>query len=64
MLQTNRHTDYNYDTLPASKGCFEKFPLKHIIYNLNSLSLDLKTTADPVEFEILLKRYYIFKYEF
>ena len=63
-LTHNRHTDYNYDTLPATKRCLEKFPLKQIIFNWNSLSLDLKATADPVDFEILLKRYYLSKYEF
>ena len=57
----NRHTDYNYDTLPATKKYLEKFPLKQIIFNL---SLELKATADPLEFEILLKRYYLSKYKF
>ena len=60
----NRHTDYNYDTFPATKKYLEKFPLKQIIFNWNSLSLELKATADPLEFEILLKRYYLSKYKF
>ena len=63
-LTQNRHTDYNYDTLPATKRYLEKFPLKQIIFNWNSLSLELKATADPLEFEILLKRYYLSKYKF
>ena len=63
-LTHNRHTDYNYDTLPASKRCLEKFPLKQIIFNWNSLNLDLKATAEPLEFEAMLKRYYLSKYEF
>ena len=61
-LIQNRHNDYNYDTLPAVRKCLEKFPLKQIIFNWNSLSLELKATADALEFESMLKRYYLSKY--
>ena len=57
----NRHNDYNYDTQPAIKKYLEKFPLKQIIFNWNSLSLDLKATADPNEFETMLKQFYLSK---
>ena len=60
----NRHNDYNYDTLPATKKYLENFPLKQIIFNWNSLSLDLKATADPVEFERMLKSNYLSKYKY
>ena len=35
-LAQNRHTDYNYDTLPTAKKCLEKFPLKQIMFYWNS----------------------------
>ena len=38
--------------------------MKQIIFNWNSLNLDLKATAEPLEFEAMLKRYYLSKYEF
>ena len=60
----NRHNDYNYDTLPATKKYLENFPLKQIIFNWNALSLDLKATADPFEFETMLKTYYLSKYKY
>ena len=59
----NRHNDYNYDTQPAIKKYLEKFPLKQIIFNWNSLSLELKATADPIEFETMLKQSYLSKYK-
>ena len=59
----NRHSDYNYDTVPATKKYLEKFPLKQIIFNWNSLNLELKATADPLEFETMLKSYYFSKYK-
>ena len=59
----NRHSDYNYDTVPATKKYLEKFPLKQIIFNWNSLNLELKATADPLEFETMLKSYYLSKYK-
>ena len=60
----NRHNDYNYDTQPAIKKYLEKFPLKQIIFNWNSLSLELKATADPIEFETMLKQFYLSKYKY
>lgn len=59
----NRHSDYNYDTVPAIKKYLEKFPLKQIIFNWNSLILELKATADALEFETMLKQYYLAKYK-
>ena len=59
----NRHNDYNYDTQPAIKKYLEKFPLKQIIFNWNSLSLELKATANPIEFETMLKQFYLSKYK-
>ena len=60
----NRHNDYNYETLPATKKYLENFPLKQIIFNWNALSLDLKATADPLEFQTLLKRSLFSKYNY
>ena len=60
----NRHNDYNYDTQPAIKKYLEKFPLKQIIFNWNSLSLELKATADPIEFETMLKQFYLSRYKY
>ena len=57
----NRHSDYNYDTVPAIKKYLEKFPLKQIIFNWNSLILELKATADALEFETMLRQYYLSK---
>ena len=59
----NRHTDYNYDTQPATKKYLENFPLKQIIFNWNPLNLELKATADPLEFETMLKQFYLSKYK-
>ena len=59
----NRHSDYNYDTLPATKKYLENFPLKQMIFNWNSLSLELKATADPTDFETMLKSYYLSTYK-
>ena len=58
----SRHNDYNYLNEPAIKKCLEKFPLKQIIFNWNALSIDLKSTADLVEFEQLLKEKYLSQY--
>ena len=58
----SRHNDYNYLNLPANKKCLENFPLKQIIFNWNSLSLELKSTAEPLEFETLLKQNYLSQY--
>ena len=60
----NRHNDYNYDTQPAAKRYLENFPLKQIIFNWNSLSLELKATADPLNFETMLKTSFLSKYKY
>ena len=61
-LTQNRHNDYNYNPMPATKKHLENFPLKQIIFNWNSLSLELKATSEPAEFGSMLKRYYLSKY--
>ena len=63
LTHYNRHTDYNYDTQPAIRKPLENFPLKQIIFNWNSLTIELKATADPLEFQSDLKRYYLSKYK-
>ena len=63
MLQS-RHNDYNYQNVPAIRKSLENFPLKQIIFNWNFLSLDLKATADPIEFDFLLKSKYISQYSY
>ena len=60
-LQT-RHNDYNYLNKPALKKYLEKFPLKQILTNWNSLSIDLKSTGDEEEFKSLLKENLLSKY--
>ena len=61
ILQT-RHNDYNYVNLPAVKTYLEKFPYKKIITNWNSLSIDLKSTAEEIDFHQLLKEQYLSTY--
>ena len=58
----SRHNDYNYLIEPAIKKNLENFPLKQIIFNWNALSIDLKSTADFAEFEMLLKEKYLSQY--
>ena len=60
----SRHNDYNYQNFPAIRKNLENFPLKQIIFNWNFLSLDLKATADPIEFGNLLKRNYLSQYSY
>ena len=62
-LQT-RHNDYNINNEPAIKRSLESFPYKQIIANWNSLGVDIKSTADANEFEMLLKEYYLSKYQY
>ena len=54
-LQT-RHNDYNYIINPAIKKSLETFPIKQIVFNWNSLDIELKSTADAAEFKVLLKK--------
>ena len=60
----SRHNDYNYQNVPAIRKNLENFSLKQIIFNWNFLSLDLKATADPIEFGISLKRNYLSQYSY
>ena len=57
-----RHNDYNYINKPAIKTYLEKFPYKQFVSNWNSLSIDLKSTADKNEFEQLLKDSFLASY--
>ena len=59
-----RHNDYNYVNKPAIKSYLEKFPLKQIVSNWNSLSIDLKSTGEEDEFKTLLKEDLLSKYSF
>ena len=60
-LQT-RHNDYNFVNKPAIKSYLEKFPYKQFLSNWNSLSIDLKSTADETEFQQLLKDKFLTNY--
>ena len=57
-----RHNDYNYTNKPATKSYLESFPYKQFVSNWNFLSIDLKSTADAIEFQQLLKDYYLSNY--
>ena len=63
-IMQSRHNDYNYQNVPAVRKNLENFPLKQIIFNWNYLSLDLKATADPAEFDLSLKRKFISQYSY
>ena len=60
-LQT-RHDDYNYVNNLSVKRNLESFPFKKIINTWNSLTIDLKATAEEEEFENLLKEHLFLKY--
>ena len=62
-LQT-RHNDYNYINKPAIKNSLERFPTKMLVSNWNHLNVDLKSTADPIEFKSLVKENIISSYRF
>ena len=61
-LQT-RHNDYNFVNKPAIKSYLESFPYKQILSNWNSLSIDLKSTADEDAFKQMLKEMYLSNYD-
>ena len=60
-LQT-RHNDYNFVNKPALKSYLERFPYKQMLSNWNSLSIDLKATADEVAFREMLREMYLSSY--
>ena len=62
QLQT-RHNDYNFVNIQAVKRSLEHFPYKCMIRTWNSLSIDVKSTADKLEFENILKQELLFKYD-
>ena len=61
QLQT-RHNDYNYQNIPATKKILESFPLKCMIRTWNSLSIDVKATADFRDFQNTLKQELLSRY--
>ena len=60
-LQT-RHNDYNYKNSPAVYKYLENFPYKKIITNWNSLSIELKATAEILDFQCTLKNKFLSGY--
>ena len=60
-LQT-RHNDYNYKNLPAIKKYLQNYPYRKMLSDWNSLSIELKSTADAKEFICLLKNKFLFGY--
>ena len=51
----SRHNEYNCVIYPAVKKKLKLFPYRKILFNWNSLDIDLKATADAEEFKILMK---------
>ena len=62
-LQT-RHNDYKYINKPAIKKNLENFPTKMVVFNWNHLNVDLKVTADYLEFKSLLKENFLSSYSY
>ena len=60
-LQT-RHNDYNYKNAPAVYKYLENFPYKKMITNWNSLSIELKATAEMLDFQCNLKNKFLSAY--
>ena len=60
----SRHNDYNYVIDPAVKKKLELFPYRKILFNWNSLGIDMKATADAEEFKILLKNHLLSQYSY
>ena len=61
QLQT-RHNDYNYQNIPALKKVLESFPFKCKLRTWNSLSIDVKSTADELDFQNTLNSELLSKY--
>ena len=61
QLQT-RHNDYNYHNIPAVKKMLESFPMKSLLRTWNSLSIDVKATADSIHFQNTLKQELLSQY--
>lgn len=57
-----RHNDYNFVNNPAVKSYLERFPYKQIVTTWNNLSIDLKATAEELEFRQMLKDMYLASY--
>ena len=60
----SRHNDYNYQNEPAVKRSLEKFPLKQMIFNWNSLDIELKATGDLSEFQRMLNTKLLSQYRY
>ena len=58
------YNDYNYLNGPAVKTSLEKFPLKQMIFNWNSLDIDLKATGDLLEFQRMLNARLLSQYKY
>jgi hypothetical protein len=61
-IQT-RHNDYNFVNKPVIKSYLERFPYKQILSNWNSLSIDLRSSADEDPFKQILKEMYLSNYD-
>ena len=59
-----RHSDYNFSNKPAIKKYLEQFPLKKMLSNWNFLDLDLKSTADALDFKNLFQENKIASYNY
>ena len=60
----SRHNDYNYLNEPAVRTTLEKFPLKQIIFNWNSLDIELKATGDLNDFQRMLNMKLLSQYRY
>ena len=60
----SRHNQFNYVNIPSKKSYLEKYPLKQILSNWNSLSIDLKSTGEHDEFKSFLKETLLHNYKF
>ena len=60
----SRHNDYNYLIEPAVRKTLEKFPLKQIIFNWNSLDIELKATGDLNDFQRMLNMKLLSQYRY
>ena len=60
----SRHNDYDYRNEPAVRSTLEKLPLKQIIFNWNSLDIDLKAIGDLNDFQSMLNSKLLSQYNY
>ena len=60
-LQT-RNNWYNYQNIPAVRKKLEQFAYKQLISTWNSLEIELKSTSEEEDFNLLLKNKFISNY--